>query len=124
MIQFNKIFTGIGCDKRFGIDSVSTMIELYGTLTHPPPRSLGKTIRHGDRLIKSRQEKALDSRTLMNYRLPLEGLLSENFAENARWGSRRGSSGFLHAIPLQTHNVGGCKVYDPSGCNHFQDPPN
>ena len=100
MIQFNKIFRGTGCDKRFGIDSISTMIELYGSLTHPPPpRSLGKTIRHGDRLKKSRQELALDSETLMNYRLPLEGLLSKNFTENARWGSRKGSSKFLHPPP-------------------------
>ena len=99
MIHFNKIFTGTGCDKRFGIDSVSTMIELYGSLTHPPPRSLGKSLRHGNRLKKSRQANALDSRTLMNSCHPLARLISENFKDKARWGSRRGSSGFLHPPP-------------------------
>ena len=44
MIHYNKIFTGTGCDKRFGIDSVSTMIELYGSLTHPTFRSLENKI--------------------------------------------------------------------------------
>ncbi len=66
---------------------------------HPPPRSLGKSIRHGERLKKSRQDKALDRKHLTNYCLPVTGLLSENFTENANWGSRRGSSGFLHPPP-------------------------
>ena len=35
----NKIFKGIGCDKRFGIDLISTLIELFGSLTHPPPEN-------------------------------------------------------------------------------------
>tara|TARA_Y100001973_G_scaffold28606_1_gene43043 strand:+ start:110 stop:358 length:249 start_codon:yes stop_codon:yes gene_type:complete len=44
MIRLNKIFRGTGVDKRFGIDSISTMIELYGSLTHPTFRSLGNKI--------------------------------------------------------------------------------
>ena len=39
MIQLCKIFTGIGVDKRFGIDLISTLIELFGSLTHPPPEN-------------------------------------------------------------------------------------
>ena len=39
MIQICKIFTGIGVDKRFGIDLISTLIELFGSLTHPPPEN-------------------------------------------------------------------------------------
>ncbi len=54
MIQFNKIFRGTGCDKRFGIDSISTMIELYGSLTHPPPRLLGKSTCDNQPHIKSK----------------------------------------------------------------------
>tara|TARA_Y100001973_G_scaffold4218_1_gene6197 strand:- start:276 stop:575 length:300 start_codon:yes stop_codon:yes gene_type:complete len=98
MIQFNKIFTGIGVDKRFGIDLVSTMIELFGSLTHPPPPSLGKSIRHGERLKKSRQANALDSIKLMNSCLPLTRLIAD-FTENANWGRRKGSSKFLHPPP-------------------------